>query len=150
VPHARRIQDAGGFYHVTARGVLRLPIFFDDHDRGRFVATLERVTRRSKWRCHAYCLMPNHYHLVVETPLPTLSKGMHALNLSYARAFNRRYDRVGHLFEARFWSSPIESDEHLAGVCLYILDNPVRAGLCQLVTEWPWSGGELLRRATDI
>ncbi len=149
MPRPPRVDQAGGFYHVTARGVLRAPIFVDDHDRASFVTLLETATHRSQWRCHAYCLMPNHYHLVLETPLPTLSKGMHYLNLRYARRFNKRHGRSGHLFEARFWSGPIEGDEHLVGVCLYILNNPVRAGLCEFVTEWRWCGGELLRRLTS-
>ena len=92
--------------------------------------------------------MPNHYHLVLETPFPTLSQGMHYLNLFYARQFNERHGRSGHLFEARFWSARIEDDDHFAGVCLYVLHNPVRAGLCELVTEWRWCGGEMLRRLT--
>jgi putative transposase len=149
MPRAPRLQEAGGFYHVTSRGALRAPIFVDDDDRSTFVCFLEKAVRRSTWRCHAYCLMPNHYHLLLETPQPTLSKGMHYLNLLYARTFNERHGRTGHLFEARFWSAPIDGgDEHFAGVCLYILHNPVRAGLCNLVTEWPWCGGEMLRRLT--
>ena len=88
---------------------------------------------------HALCLMTNHYHLVVETPRPQLSAGFHRLNGVYAQRFNNRHERRGHLFGDRFWSSVIDSEEYLAAVCRYVLGNPVRAGLCELSHDWPWT-----------
>ena len=141
---APRIQVANGVYHVGTRGVERRPIFGDDADRVCFVAMLKRITRRLDWTCHVYCLMTNHYHLVVGTAKPNISRGMQWLNGFYAEGFNDRYAREGHLFERRFWSEIIEGDESYENRCRYVLLNPVRAGLCELAEEWPWSGGSFL------
>ena len=94
---------------------------------------------RYSWLCHAYCLMGNHYHLVIETPLANLSLGMRQLNGLYARRFNLRHGRVGHVFQARFRSILVASDAYLLAVCRYVVLNPVRAGLCSHPQEWPWS-----------
>ena len=88
-------------YHLTARGNARQKIFFSDDDRKLFLRTLSDVVRRYGWLCHAYCLMPNHYHLLVETPWPNVSIGMRHLNRVYTQAFNRRHKHVGHLFQGR-------------------------------------------------
>jgi putative transposase len=149
VPRPPRPQFAGATYHVTARGNLGAPIFLDDQDRTIFVSLLMKAGTHLAWRCHAYCLMSNHFHLLVETKHPNLSRGMQRLNGLYAQGFNERHRRVGHLFQGRFWSSVIETDDHLAGVALYVLHNPVRAGLCELATDWPWSGGELLAKLRE-
>jgi putative transposase len=129
-----------GIFHVTARGVARSALFLDCADFGGFAALLASVVERFRWRCHAYCLMPNHYHLVVETPRVKLSRGMHRLNFLYAQSFNDRYDRVGHLFQNRFGARLIESSEYLDDACTYVRMNPVRAGLCRSADDWPWSG----------
>jgi REP element-mobilizing transposase RayT len=129
-----------GVYHVTARGVARSRIFIDDHDRTRFVRLLRSVTARFRWRCHAYCLMGNHYHLVVEGRLADLSAGAHRLNGGHARRFNERHERVGHLFQERFHARVLRDDEHLAAACTYVLDNPVRAGLSLTADAWRWGG----------
>jgi putative transposase len=93
----------------------------------------------------AYCLMTTHYHLVVATPTPDLSRGMHYLNGLYAQRFNGRWDRFGHLFAERFWSRLIESEEYLGAACNYVFENPVRAGLCESASQWRWSGGRAFR-----
>ncbi len=136
-----RFQPAGGIFHVGARGNLRAAIYFDDLDRRRFLSLLDRVSRRYGWDCRLYCLLPNHFHLVVETATATLSRGMHALNGTYARRFNERHGREGHLFEKRFWSDPIEDDRRLVRTLEYVAQNPVRAGLCKRPEQWPWTGG---------
>lgn len=105
-----------------------------------FVRLLASVVDRFRWRCHAYCLMPNHYHLVVRALRVDLSRGMHRLNFLYAQGFNHRYERTGHLFQNRFGARLIESEEYLADACTYVRMNPVRAGLCVEAEDWPWSG----------
>jgi REP element-mobilizing transposase RayT len=131
---------ASGYYHVTTRGVARGLIFIDDLDRSAFLRLLYDVVQDFDWRCHAYCLMGNHYHLLVEGKLTMLSTGEHRLNGIYAQRFNRRHDRVGHLFQERFHTQVIRDDEHFGNACEYVWNNPVRAGLCAEAHEWPWSG----------
>jgi putative transposase len=133
------VQIAGGTYHVTTRGNRRQPIYHDDFDRRLFLAFGDRVIRRCGWRMEAFCLMTTHFHLLIETPQPNLSIGMHLLNGGYAAYFNERYDFDGHLFEKRFGSRLVESDEDLHGVLRYIAYNPVEAGLCEHPWQWPWS-----------
>jgi len=125
--------------HVTTRGVRRQRIYLDHHDHEFFERLLGWVVTDHKWRLIAYCLMPNHYHLLIETTEANLSKGMHRLNFRYAVAFNRRYDLTGHVFERRFDSKPIADEEHLFEAARYIVLNPVRAGLCSDPGLWRWS-----------
>jgi putative transposase len=134
-----RHQPTGGVVHVSARGVRREKIFLDDLDRRMFIAFLAQSIQRCRWSCLAYCLMGNHFHLVFRLSGPNLSAGMHRLNCVYARRFNERYGHVGHLFEARFSSSVIESEPHLLEVLRYVVLNPVRAGVCIDPVDWPWS-----------
>jgi putative transposase len=139
MPRQPRNHFAGGLFHVGTRGVRKLPIFIDDFDRRCFTALLERAIGRSLWRCPIYCLMTNHYHLVVDMPEPSLSSGMHWLNGSYAQWFNRRHGVEGHVFEDRFYSEEIEGEAHLLEVSRYVPLNPVRAGICRHPSQWPWS-----------
>jgi putative transposase len=134
-----RIEFAGGLYHVTARGNGRQPIFADDADRERFLTVLTRVAGRYRLLCHAYCLMGNHYHLLLETPDANLSRAMRQLNGVYSQAFNRRHERPGHVLEGRFHAQVVDRDAYLREVCRYIVLNPVRAGLVAHPREWPWS-----------
>ncbi len=136
----RNLLRDGRFFHVTARGVNRAAIFRDDADRRAFLALLGDCVARSGWRCHAFCLMSNHYHLVVETPtLSALSAGMHRLNGVYAQQFNRKHGRSGHLFGDRFASWLLAEESHYEATCAYVLANPVRAGLCARPDDWKWS-----------
>jgi putative transposase len=139
MPRPPRLETPGGVYHVTARGNRRQAIFGDDVDRRRFLDLFDVALRRHRWRHRAYCLMSNHYHLLIETPEPTLSTGMHYLNGVYARRFNERHAVDGHLFDARFGSKLIETEAHFGEVLRYVAFNPVRAGLCAHPAEWPWS-----------
>lgn len=134
-----RICIPGGVYHVIARGNERAPIYRDDADRFRFLRTLALVVDRFGWLCHAYCLMGNHYHLVVETPRPNLPTGMQQLNGPYAQGFNERHGRCGHVFQARYRSILVEKDSHLLALCRYVVLNPVRAGLCPGPGAYYWS-----------
>jgi REP element-mobilizing transposase RayT len=134
-----RLQVPGGIFHVCSRGVRRLPIFEDDQDRLLFLQLLALVCARHGWRIHAYCLMTNHYHLLIEIRDANLSVGMQELNSRYAQLFDERHGHAGHVFERRFYSELIESDWHFLAAARYIVLNPVRAGLCATPGEWPWS-----------
>ncbi len=134
-----RLQFPGAVYHVTSRGNAQQDIFADDADRARFLDLLGREIEQQRWRCHAYCLMDNHYHLLVETPEANLSRGMGRLNMAYAQGFNRRHQRVGHLFQGRFHAIVVEKDSHLLELCRYVVLNPVRAGIAAVPEVWPWS-----------
>jgi REP element-mobilizing transposase RayT len=114
-------------------------IFSDDRDRNRFLEILGDVITRYGWICHAYCLMNNHYHLLIETPQAHLSRGMQLLNGVYTQWFNRRHKRVGHLFQGRFKGILVEKDNYLLELARYIVLNPVRAKMVGSVCDWPWS-----------
>lgn len=132
-----------GYFHVTSRGIPERAIYEDDADRQRFLELLRRTEGRYDWACHAYCLMTTHYHLVVSSARASLSAGLRDLNGRYARAFNRRHGRFGHLFSERFQARSIDSEEYLHDVSAYVLLNPVKAGLCDRIEEWPWSFSRL-------
>lgn len=134
-----RIELAGGLYHVTARGDRREDIYRDDEDRLKWLAILGEVCDRFNWRCHAYCQMSNHYHIVVETIEGNLSTGMRHLNGVYTQAFNRRHCLVGHLFQGRFKGILVEKDSYLLELARYVVLNPVRARMVSDVGDWPWS-----------
>ena len=112
MPRQPRSALPDGIYHVTARGVGQAAIFLDDLDRVAFMHLLRKTFRKFTWACHVYCLMTNHYHLVVETKTPLLSAGMQRLNGIYAQQFNDRTERVGHVFESRFSSRLVEQETH--------------------------------------
>jgi REP-associated tyrosine transposase len=135
----RRIEYPGAVHHVVSRSNAGEEIFRHDRDAAVFCATLARAIRDHRWRCHAYCVMPTHYHLLLETPQATLSTGMHRLNASYARLFNAAAERRGHVFQKRFHSELIARDEHLMEALRYIVLNPVRARLVDDPAAWTWS-----------
>lgn len=142
VAHVRRPRSelpSAGVYHVTTRGVARTAIFLDDDERRLFLRLFASEVQRHDWRCHAFCLMTTHYHLVVETELWRLSDGMHRLNGTYAVTFNGRHRRRGHLFGERFAAWVLRDERHLRETCRYVLQNPVRAGLCPTAADWPWA-----------
>lgn len=134
-----RIEYNGAVYHITTRVNTRRPIFKDDTDRLLFLNTLEQVNKRYNWHCHAYCLMKNHYFLVIETPDGNLSMGMKHLNGVYAQAYNRRHNRVGHVFQGRYKAILIQKEGHLLEVCRYVVLHPVRAKRVGIPEEWNWS-----------
>ena len=121
-----RIEFVGAVYHVMARGNERRAIFFDDQDRRRFLETLAEMVEQFGVRVHAYCLMPNHYHLVVETPRGNLSRAMGWLQVAYTVRFNRQHRRSGHLFQGRYKAQVVEADSYAQGLVLYVHLNPVR------------------------
>jgi len=137
-----RIEFPGAIYHVTSRGDRREDIFLSDEDRSLFLDTFSRVTERFSWICYAYCLMTNHYHLVIETPLPNLSSGMAQLNGIYTQKFNRKHGKVGHVFQGRFKAILVERNTYLLELLRYVVLNPVRARMVNSSSEWPWSSYE--------
>ncbi len=134
-----RIEYSGALYHVTSRGNEKKSIFKDDKDRKIFLEVLQEVNERFYWLCHAYTLMDNHYHLVIETPEGNLSQGMRQLNGVYTQAFNKRHQRVGHLFQGRYKAILIDRECYLLDVCRYIVLNPLRANAVKSLRDWKWS-----------
>jgi putative transposase len=140
---------AGGVHHVTSRGNGKQLVFGRPADHLIFLRLLAQVVVRFRWQCLTYCLMRNHYHLLVRTPEPNLGVGMHRLNGRYARDFNRRYGRTGHLWERRYHSVLLREDAHLAQTVGYIALNPVRAGICKRPEGWRWSAHRALAGLAD-
>jgi putative transposase len=139
MPRRPRFQEPGAIYHLTSRGTEGRSIFLDDLDRELFLTMLGEVIELRSWMCPAYCLMTNHFHLLIQTPEPDLALGMHGLNGAYANFFNRRHNHVGHLFQSRYKSIVIEQESHLLESCRYVVNNPVRAGICRKPGYWRWS-----------
>lgn len=134
-----RLEFAGALYHVTSRGDRREDIYENNHDRVMFLSVLDSVCLTYNWVCHAYCLMGNHYHLLIETPDANLSQGMRQLNGVYTQRFNRAYDRVGHVFQGRYHAVLVEKDGYLLALARYIVLNPVRATMVYNAGDWSWS-----------
>ncbi|UCC40582.1 MAG: transposase [Candidatus Aminicenantes bacterium] len=134
-----RIQFPGAFYHVTSRGNEKKDIFIDEKDRLRFLFNLETAVVRYQAVIHVYCLMNNHYHLLLETPEGNLSSILHHINTSYTTYFNKKRNRVGHLFQGRFRSILIDRDSYALELSRYIHLNPVRAGWVNKPEDFKWS-----------
>ena len=144
-----RIEYEGAVYHATSRGNAGKDIFLDDVDRARFLEILGVTVERFGWICHAYCLMTNHYHLLIETPEPNLSRGMKYLNGVYTQWFNRQHSRAGHLVQGRFKAILVEKESHLLELARYIVLNPVRAKLVRIASDWHWSSYQATVGQTD-
>jgi len=134
-----RIEFAGALYHVTSRGNGREDIYLDDSDRELFMVVLGEACGLFNWTVHAWCLMGNHYHLLVETPDSNLSRGMRYLNGVYTQRFNRTHSHVGHLFQGRFKAILVEKEAHMLELARYVVLNPVRAGMVESAEQWSWS-----------
>lgn len=134
-----RIEFAGALYHVTSRGDGQKAIYRDDQDRRGYLSVLAEVCQRFNWHVHAYCLMDNHYHLLVETPDGNLSHGMRQLNGVYTQRFNQYHNRVGHVFQGRYKAIIVQKDAYLLELSRYIVLNPVRARMVRAPKDWPWS-----------
>ena len=134
-----RIIAPGALYHVTARGDRREPIFVDNFDRNALLDVLSIGLQRADASALAYCLMGNHYHLVVHTRQANLPQLMRHVNGVYTQRFNRRHGLVGHLFQGRYKASLVDRESYLLEVCRYVDLNPVRAGLVAQPGDWPWS-----------
>jgi len=134
-----RIEYPGALHHVMSRGDNKQGIFLNDHDRERFFDIYSDIVDRLGWATFAWCLMGNHFHLVVETPDPNLSEGMRLLNGIYTQYFNKNHGRVGHLFQGRFRSIVVEKNRYLLELIRYVVLNPVRSGRIDAPGDWRWS-----------
>jgi len=134
-----RISYPGAFYHITSRGNEQKAVFKSDRDRLKFLEYLESATKRYDARIHTYCLMDNHYHLLLETPSGNLSKIMAHINGAYTNYFNAKRERFGHLFQGRYKAILVEADEYAKELSRYIHLNPVRANIVELPEEYEWS-----------
>jgi putative transposase len=134
-----RLEFPGAIYHITSRGDRQEAIYEDDIDRQQWLDILSRVCERYNWRVHAYCLMDNHYHIVLETADGNLSKGMRQLNGVYTQYFNRQHNRVGHVYQGRYKAILVEKDSYLLELSRYVVLNPVRAGITKAAEECLWS-----------
>jgi len=139
MPRPPRDFYAGGYYHVNTRGNNKGRVYVDPTDRYVFLGMLERSQVKYEWIVYSWCLMTNHYHLVLRIPENGLSQGMSELNGSFGRWSNRRHERCDHVFGRRFYAREITSDAHLLEACRYVVLNPVRAGLCEHPADWRWS-----------
>lgn len=144
---ARRLSESG-FYHAINRGVSRSTIFEDDEDYLVFLRLIESSMKRAPIEVHAYCLMPNHYHLLLRDTEQNLSAFMRHLGASYALYFNEKYERVGSLFQSRFKSECVEDDAYFLTVLRYILQNPAKAGIARM-DAYPWSSLDAYRGRTN-
>jgi putative transposase len=139
VTRPKRVHVPNAVYHVTQRSTDREVFFIGDDDFATFRELLEQAVARARWRLHAFCLMTNHVHLLIQTPEPTLPRGMQFLIGEYVEAFNHRHHRRGALVQGRYKSLLVETESHYLECLRYIAWNPVHAGLCQHPEHWPWS-----------
>src|SRR5579885_1371273 len=139
MPRPKRIHYEGAVYHVTSRGNERRKIVVDDQDRWEFIRVLAEAIEEEDVVCHAWVLMDNHYHLMLETPHANLSRAMWHLNGIYTQKFNRKHHRTGHLFQGRFKAIVVEKDVYLKELSRYVVLNPVRAKMVKTPGDWKWS-----------
>jgi REP element-mobilizing transposase RayT len=139
MPRRPRLEAPGATHHVVANAVAGQELVRDDHDRRALWARLGRTVKRYRWSCLVYCFLDTHFHLLVETPEPNLGEGMQWLCGRYGQEFNLRYSRRGALFGQRYYSELVRSDRHLASAIVYVLLNPVRAGIVRQPEDWQWS-----------
>ena len=145
-----RLEYSGAVYHLTSRGNARQRIFLDDNDRELFLSTLSHVISRYGWLCHAYCLMDNHYHLLLETKQENLSLMMRQVNSYYAIYFNKKEKRVGHLWQGRFRSWYVLNEDYLYLLLRYIESNPIKANLTNKIGEYPYTLSSALFGNSEI
>lgn len=134
-----RIEYPGAVYHITSRGNAKAAIFATAEDRRLYFSTVQAVIEEFRWMCHAFVLMNNHYHLLIETPRGNLADGMHQLNGRFAHWYNKERGRIGHVFQGRFKPIVVEKDSYFLAVVRYVVLNPVRAGMITDPGFWKWS-----------
>ncbi len=135
----QRIKSKSGYYHIMIRGNERRNIFLDEEDKIRFIETLYEKKQGNRFSIHAFCLMDNHVHLMLSEGVEDVAKVMKRVTVSYVYYFNKKYKRMGHLFQDRFKSEVVEDDSYLLALARYIHQNPVKAGMVRSVSEYKWS-----------
>jgi putative transposase len=134
-----RMKSASGYYHIMLRGNERKGIFIEEEDKRRFIETLYERRANGRFHLHAFCLMDNHVHLMLSEGMEEIAKVMKRITVSYVSYFNKKYNRVGHLFQDRFKSEVVEDDAYVLALLRYIHRNPVKAGLTKTAGEYKWS-----------
>jgi len=150
MPRTKREASETGIYHVMARGINHQLIFEEAEDYSRYLAILSEVKELSGFKLYAYCLMGNHFHLLIKEGTEPLPQIFRRIGARYAFWFNWKYSRSGHLFQDRFKSEPVEDDEYFGMVLAYIFQNPVKAGLCACPEDYEWSSRRLLGRCKMV
>jgi putative transposase len=145
-----RVTFCGAVYHITGRGTNKQTIFFDEEDMLLFLEAVDESVKRYNWLCHAYCLMPNHIHLLPETPEANIFLAMQYCLGRFAQAFNKKYSRVGHVFQGRYKSILVQKEEYLLQLSRYIALNPVRANLVSDPGDWQWSSYSAIMGRIEI
>lgn len=139
MPRYARIKSNSQVYHIMLRGIDRMPIFFHDEDRIKFLDTIATMKKEGEYKIYAYCLIDNHVHLLMKEEKDTIQRSLKRIGVSYAYFFNKKYDRVGHVFQDRFRSENVEDDRYLLAAARYIHNNPVKDGLVKNIVDYPWS-----------
>ncbi len=139
MPRTRRLKSETGIYHVVLRGINKQTIFEDEEDNEMFLLTLDQYKRRSGYKLLAYCLMGNHVHLLMKTEYESLGQCFKRIGASYVYWYNMKYYRVGHLFQDRYKSEAVETDDYLRAVIRYIHWNPLKAGIVKRLEDYTWS-----------
>ncbi len=145
-----RLEFKNALYHITSRGDRRENIYEDDIDREKFLNIFASVIKQFNWVCFSYCLMDNHYHLLVQTPDGNLSKGMRQLNGVFTQVFNRRHNKTGHLFQGRYKSILVDEETYLLELSRYIVLNPVKAGMVKQAGDWKWSSYQAMIGKSEV
>lgn len=139
MPRYARRKSNSEVYHVMLRGINRMLIFYDDDDRTKFLETMDRMKKEGEFEIYAYCLMDNHIHLLIKEGEDTVQRALKRIGVSYAYYFNKKYARVGHVFQDRFRSEAIEDESYLMTAARYIHNNPVQAGIVERAGDYRWS-----------
>ena len=139
MPRKARKLSSTNIYHVMIRGNRKQDIFLEDEDRFRFIKILKKVKQKGEYELYTYCLMSNHVHLLIKEKNEQISRVMKRINVSYVNYFNQKYQQIGHLFQDRYKSEPIESENYLLAVLSYIHNNPLNAFIVKNLEEYPWS-----------
>lgn len=149
MPRMARQKSSTKVYHVILRGNAKQDIFLEEQDYYKFIKEICNTKEKYQYELYAYCLMSNHVHLIIYDKMDNLSKALQSLTVSYSSYWNKKYERVGHLFQNRFLSKNVETKSYLKTLCRYIHQNPCKSGIAEM-EEYPWSSYQEYRRKSKI